>query len=143
MKHRVMIAALPFMLAACSSTQQEVAQAPQPAQPVTQRVEAPVTPPAAMNAAGEYEFTTMVNGQSVSGTMLIVKTGENYSGKILTDVVPEIPLSKVVVAGNKVTLSGTMSDGGTIEMIMNFVGNDFTGTWSYGGDGGDMKGKRK
>ena len=99
------------------------------------------TPP--VDPVGNFEFTTTVQGGAVNGTIAITKTDGVLGGKILTDVMPEIPIKAVTVEGKKMTITADLPDG-ALTITLGFEDtNKFTGNWTLGGDGGSISGKRK
>jgi hypothetical protein len=130
--------ATPFvlLLGACASSQ-----------PTAQTTSAPVQPTAVQQSAavidpvGAYEFTTVVDGQTVAGTMHVEGTPGNYKGRIVTSVFPEIPIVGASVESNIVNLKASMPDGElAIRMVME--GANFKGNWTLGSDSGEMTGKK-
>ena len=105
------------------------------------------TPPAetkpAVEAVGTFEYTTVVQGQNVVGTIEIAKKDGVLGGRILSDVMPEIPIKSVAVEGKKLTINAEIPDGALTIVVEFEDANVFAGNWSLGGDGGPIKGKRK
>ena len=102
-------------------------------------------PPAPVDPIGTFEFTTTVQGQTVNGTINIAKDSASsaLAGKILTDVMPEIPIKSVTVDGKKVIIYAEIPDG-ALTITLEFEDKDkFAGNWTLGGDGGAISGKRK
>jgi hypothetical protein len=122
-----------LLLGACAS-------APQP--------EPAVAPPAAVKQAavvdpvGAYEFTTTVDGQTVTGTLHIEGAPGAYKGRIITTVFPEIPVVGATVESNNIVVAkASMPDGElTLRMVMD--GMNFKGNWTLGADGGEFNGKK-
>jgi hypothetical protein len=128
--------ALLFAACASSSEQPPAQAATAPQQPAaTQQTTAAVDP------VGTYEFTTVVDGQTVTGTMHIEGTTGAYKGRILTSVFPEIPIVGASVESNVINVKASMPDGElAIRMVMD--GMNFKGNWALGSDGGDFNGKK-
>jgi len=132
---------LALVFAACgSSTPEPVstpAAVPQAATP---------TPPAArpFDLVGTYDFTTEVQGQTVSGVMNFVKTDNVLGGKISTDMTGEFPVKSITLEGRKATVSADLPDG-PLTFVLVFQDNDrFTGNWTLGDAmSGALAGKRK
>jgi hypothetical protein len=122
---RVLLAVI--LVAACAS---KPAAPPPPPKPV------PLDP------VGSYEFTTLVQGQTVTGTIYITGTPGAYSGRVVTNMFPEIPIVSASVEENKIIIAkGTMPDGElTFRMVMD--GQNFNGTWLLGTDSGEFNGKK-
>ena len=124
-----------LLFGACASSQQPAATATAPEQPAATRQSAVIDP------AGSYEFTTVVDGQTINGTMHIEGTAGNYKGRILTSVFPEIPVTGASVETNVVSVKASMPDGElTLRMVME--GMNFKGNWTLGSDGGEFNGKK-
>jgi hypothetical protein len=129
--------ALTLLLAACASSQQQTATtdtAPQ-TKAVTQ------APAPALDPVGSYEFSTIVDGQTVTGTMHVEGTAGSYKGRIVTSVFPEIPITAASTEGNTLILKGSMPDGDLI-IRMAMTGADFKGNWSLGAESGEISGRK-
>lgn len=116
--------ALCLVAAACASAQVEP-EAPAPLDPV-----------------GLYDFTTAIEGDAVSGTITITRTSQGYGGTITTNISDPIPVRSVVVDDRRITVTGDTPDG-PVTLTMNVDGDDFAGTWSFGGMSGTHSGKRR
>lgn len=121
-----------LLLGACASAQQTATTGSAPQ----------ATAQAAVNPVGAYEFTTTVDGQTVTGTLHIEGTPGAYKGRILTSVFPEIPVVGATVENNNViNVKANMPDGElTLRMVME--GMNFKGNWTLGADGGEFNGKK-
>ena len=125
-----------LLLGACASSQQPAVTTTAPAQPAATKQATP-----ALDPAGSYEFTTTVDGQSVTGTLHIEGTPGTYKGRIVTSVFPEIPVVGASVEANVVNVKASMPDGElNIRMVME--GANFKGNWTLGSDGGEFNGKK-
>lgn len=134
------VASLALLLAACASSPSP-APTPAPAA-VTVVVPPPPPPKPKLEPAGSYEFSTIVDGNTITGTMEITGTAGAYTGKILTSAFPEIPIVGAVVDGDAINLKATMPDG-ELSIHMVFAGGpDFKGNWALAGDTGDFNGKK-
>ena len=126
-----------LLLAACAARPEPVTNAnTAPARPAT------VTPTSAVvDPVGNYEFSTVVDGQTVTGTMHVEGTPGAYKGRIITSVFPEIPIIGASVETNILNLRASMPDGElAIRVVME--GNNFKGNWSLGGGSGEISGKK-
>ena len=112
---------------------------------------APTTPPAAPAAAapvdpiGNFDFATNVEGMGpVTGTITVAKaeSGTGYTGSLATTATETVPVRDVKVEGQKMTVTAETPDGPVV-FILEFKGDDFTGTWSYAGMTGNHTGKRR
>ncbi|MGH7469632.1 MAG: hypothetical protein ACRENP_16915 [Longimicrobiales bacterium] len=101
-------------------------------------------PPAKpLNPVGDYEFSTSVQGQTLSGTFSIVKQNDVLSGKIMSDM-GEAPITSVKVEERKLTMVVVTPDGAEVTFVLNFEDdNKFAGTWASGGESAAITGKRK
>jgi hypothetical protein len=126
-----------LLLGACASSQQPAATTnTAPAQPAASKQAT-----AALDPVGAYEFSTVVDGQTVTGTLHVEGTPGNYKGRIVTSVFPEIPVVGASVEANVINVKGSMPDGElNIRMVME--GMNFKGNWTLGSDGGEFNGKK-
>ncbi|MGH7463081.1 MAG: hypothetical protein ACREMA_18900 [Longimicrobiales bacterium] len=100
-------------------------------------------PEKAINPVGDFEYTTTVDGQPISGVISIVRKDNALTGKILSEAMPEIPITNVTVEARKVTIKATIPDG-ELTIVLNFEDdNKFAGNWSLADQGGAISGKRK
>ena len=127
------------VLTACASGGSGAAAAPAPAMAAP----APVVPvkPAPVNPIGTFEFATEVNGSPMKGTMSIAGSPGAYTGKMASDVLPEMPITSVTVDGQTVKLVADTPNGAVVVNLA-FNGVIFTGNWELGGQSGAMTGKR-
>ena len=141
--------ALLVLSAACASSGQQSpagsTPAPSPAaQPAAQPAAPPATPqPAALNPVGVYDFSTSVQGTEVTGTVTITGADGRYGGSVVTSATPEAPIKSVSVAGQTITVVIPAPDGNDGVLEMKLDGAAFTGSWSYGGQGGSLSGRRR
>ena len=140
---------LAALVAACAQSPQ-AAPAPTPTPspsagaptPAPTPTPTPAPTPTPTSAAGLYDFTTVVQGDQVTGTITIVADGDRYSGTIATSATPEIPISSVTMEGQVITVTATSPDGEVV-MQLTMQGQEFTGTWSYAGQSGTMTGRKR
>lgn len=125
-------APMPAAMPAASAPATPQAAAPAPA---------PAPAAAAVNAVGSYSFATDVNGTPVAGTLVITRANGTWGGKMTSDVFPELPVTAVEVTGQTVKVTADTPNG-TVMIVMNFSGDDYTGTWELGGQTGAVSGKR-
>ena len=102
---------------------------------------ASVAKPAALNPVGNYEFATEVNGSPMKGSLVINGSTGAYGGKMTSDIMPELPITSVVVDGQLVKMLADTPNG-TVTIMLTFTGDTFTGNWELGGQGGNLSGKR-
>jgi hypothetical protein len=99
--------------------------------------------PRAVDPVGAFDFTTSMEGTEVTGTIEIQRAdGGGYTGTLSTNVTEPIPLSSVTVDGQKLTVIADAPDG-PVTMVLTFVGNDFTGNWTYTTLAGTATGRRR
>lgn len=100
-------------------------------------------PPASapVNPVGEFEFATEVNGSPMKGVIDIHGTPGAYTGKIVSDITPELPLTSVTVSGQTMKLIADTPNG-VVTMNVTFTGPAFSGNWELAGTGGSVTGKR-
>lgn len=125
-----------LLLGACASSQQPATTATATTQPAATRQAT-----AGIDPVGAYEFATVVDGQTVTGTLHIEGTPGNYKGRILTSVFPEIPVTGATVEANVVNVKASMPDG-ELNLRMVMEGMNFKGNWTLGSDGGEFNGKK-
>jgi hypothetical protein len=125
-----------LLLGACASSQPAAQTGTAPTQPTATQQATAVADP-----VGSYEFTTVVDGQTVTGTMHIEGVPGNYKGRILTSVFPEIPVIGASAEANVINVKGSMPDG-ELNLRMVMEGTNFKGNWTLGADGGEFNGKK-
>ena len=139
MRKVALLSAVALVTSACASSSPEPAGTPEPSAVPAQAQKA------AFDPVGTYDYTTVVDASQVSGTFEIARKDDGgYTGRILSTMFPEIPISRVTVDGNKLILAASM-DGQPLMMELNFTGDTFTGSWSFG-DGsvaGSMSGRKQ
>jgi protein-disulfide isomerase len=97
---------------------------------------------ASVNPVGRFDFTTSVQGQTVTGTIQVAGTSGAYTGQITTSITPPIPINTVTATGQAMVITGSTPDG-TLTIRMNFTdGTAFTGGWELAGDSGTLTGRR-
>jgi hypothetical protein len=129
-----------MLMAACASGQEKAATTTTPT-PTAAAAVAATAKVVVIDPVGAYEFSTVVDGQSVTGTLTIAGAPGSYTGKIVTNMFPEIPVIGARVEEKTVIATATMPDGElTIRMLMD--GNQFTGRWELGGETGEFNGKK-
>ena len=138
------------LLAACASSPQAASPSPAPAPaPSTQAAPAPTpapapapTPATPASAAGIYDFSTTVQGTTVTGVVTVTMSDGRAGGTVATSATPEVPIKAVTVEGQKVTITADSPDGEVV-LEFNMSGQDFSGTWWYGGQSGALTGRKR
>jgi hypothetical protein len=124
-------------LAACASSPRSVPEhPPRIPEPSTQAVTA------AVNPVGEFEYSTVTPDGPLTGTITIGGTPGNYTGTIDAGAMGTFPVKGVTVSGQTMTIASEHPEG-PLEVRLTFVGDEFTGSWHLGAQGGEMAGKRK
>ncbi len=151
MPRSTLLAVLSATLTACASGTPSMAPAPAPtpasvapAAPTSSAAPMPTPAPApakALDPVGTFAATTEVNGNPIAGKLYITSTNGRLGGRFVSDAFPEMPVSKVVVQGQTMTVD-LETPNGTATVALTFNGNEFTGQWELGGQGGAMKGRR-
>ncbi len=91
---------------------------------------------------GTYEFSTLIDGQTVGGTLEITGTPGAYSGWIRAEGVPPIPITSVTVQGQSMRIGAQLEGQGPVAIDLDFTGAEFTGSWSVGEAGGVVNGRK-
>ena len=102
---------------------------------------APSAAQLALDPVGTYNFTTTVQGMSVTGQAVIGGTRGSWTGSLYSDATGELPIRSVSVSGNQITMLADSPDG-TVQIRMLMDGETFTGDWSLGAEGGTLRGRR-
>ena len=98
-----------------------------------------------MDPVGNYEFEVASETQTLSG--LIEITGDPGAWHAVLSApdigLPPLPASSVVVRGKRLTVTiPFLDDLDAVVVDVVFEGDDFTGTWKFGEDSGDVTGRR-
>lgn len=102
----------------------------------------PGVPAPLRSPAGIYDFTTDVQGQTISGTVEITGTEGNYAGWVRTTITEPIPIRSVTVTQDTMTVVAQAPDA-PVTMIFTFQGNDFVADWEYAGQAGVARGSKR
>ncbi|NIM52270.1 MAG: hypothetical protein GTN62_13355 [Gemmatimonadales bacterium] len=98
--------------------------------------------PEAVDPVGTYSFETTYQGQTVTGRIVITKTGESFGGVLEPDAgPPPVDIYRVTVDGQEMTVIGD-AGGEDLVITMTFTGDTYTGSWVLGFDSGELKGER-
>ncbi|HEX6630807.1 MAG TPA: hypothetical protein VF048_06935 [Gemmatimonadaceae bacterium] len=101
-----------------------------------------VTPAAAVDPVGVYDFTTVFEGDAVSGTITITGSPGAYRGTVSSSVTPDMPIRSVTVRGSTITVTAD-SDNGELVSTFTLTGQELTGEWSLGDASGTTKGRKR
>ena len=66
----------------------------------------------------------------------------DWTGIILPEGQPEIPIHMITVDGSNMIMTAEIPDAGELLIELVFDGDEFTGSWSLGFDGGELTGRR-
>jgi hypothetical protein len=81
-----------------------------------------------LDPLGIYDFTTVVQGEQITGSFRIERTEGEYRGSLMASGLPAMSILRVTVDGQWLTIQ---SNTGTnpLELELAFVGDTFTGEW--------------
>lgn len=97
----------------------------------------------AVDPVGTFDYSTVFQEQDATGTITVTSSDGKYGGQITMSLVEQpMPISAVKVEENRVTIESEAPDG-SVQTVLQFAGNDFTGEWHYAGMTGALKGKRR
>lgn len=91
--------------------------------------------PPPFDPVGNYSYSAEVDGQIIPGSMTIEAAGDGYTGQIISDFFPTIPINAVTVVEQAVTIEATGPDG---PLLIEFAAAEGTlgGTWAMGEQSG-------
>ena len=97
-----------------------------------------------IDPVGIYEFTTVTNDQTFTGTVTISKTETGWSALLESPSgqLPPLTTTSVKVDGKDVTITIPFGDVGEVLVELTFEGDDLIGHWTFGMESGDLTGKR-
>lgn len=93
--------------------------------------------PPPFDPVGTYDFSADLNGEALTGTMIIEAAGDGYTGELSTPMlpIPPSPINSVEVADRTVTIEADGPEGLLlIELVVTDTGLE--GTWAMGEGGG-------
>jgi hypothetical protein len=123
--------------------QKASAQGSDPAKPSTPAAPAAGAPAADVNPVGSYVVNLTAQGNLMALTAKIEKKAEGgYTGAVMSDAFPPMPINSVKVTGQKITITVTAPDGSEAVINMELKGEDITGDWSMPNDGSKVTGKK-
>jgi hypothetical protein len=124
-----------ILFAACSGPSSSAGTPAPPPEP-----EPAVEP--TFNPAGVYDFTTEVEGQTVTGTLTLSGASGSHSGSITSDVGGMI-LRNISVDGMEVTFVGDMPEATVFFVLLFENETSFTGEWDAEGMLGYVTGTKR
>lgn len=93
--------------------------------------------PPPFDPVGTYDVSADLNGETLTGTMIIKAAGDGYTGELSTPMlpIPPSPINSVEVVDQSVTIEADGPEGLLlIELVVTDTGLE--GTWSMGEGGG-------
>lgn len=103
-------------------------------------VEAPV--PVPLDPVGVYSFSTIYQGEPMTGRIVIRGGPGSYSGMVEPDAgAPAVEIYSVTVEGQQLMVFAD-AGGDDLVITMTVTGDRFTGSWVLGFDSGEMTGSR-
>jgi len=95
-----------------------------------------------LNPTGEYEFSSTDDGQSFVADIKIEGEPGKYRGTVKRrDKDISFSFSDVGISGEKMIIVADVRSS-VFVLRLYFTGDTFTGNWSLGSDGNELKGKR-
>jgi hypothetical protein len=101
-----------------------------------------VTPAAALDPVGVYDFSTMIEGDQVTGTITITGSPGAYGGTISSSATPDMPIRSVTVSDSTITVTAD-TDNGELVSRFTLTGQDLSGEWTVGDMSGTTKGRKR
>lgn len=97
---------------------------------------------AALDPVGTFTFSTVFQGDSLTGEIVIRGEPGRYSGMVTPTSGPEpVEIYMARVEGQTLTVFGDAGDEDLI-ITMQFTGDRYTGSWALGFDTGEIFGAR-
>lgn len=98
--------------------------------------------PAVLDPVGTFSFSTVFQGDSLHGEIVIRGDSGRYAGMVTPTSGPEpVEIYMARVEGQTLTVFGDAGDDDLI-ITMQFTGDRYTGSWALGFDTGEMFGAR-
>ena len=92
--------------------------------------------------AGSYDLSFTDDGKPMTGSMIILGTPGEYTGRINADGRPEVQISTVTASGRLVTVTADVPNG-VLLLRFRVTGDSLHGDWSLRNDGGRLVGARR
>jgi hypothetical protein len=124
--------AVGIMLAACSQSTGGGAAEPPP----------PAPEPEVLDPVGVYDWSTSVEGQTVTGSMTISGSPGAYTGSMTSDMLGALPVRNIEVDGMDLSFLMDMPDA-TVAFLLTFEGDTFSGEWDAEGMVGFVTGTKR
>ena len=127
------VLALALVLVACSQSTSGGAATAAPE---------PTPPPAPqLDPVGVYDYTTQVEGTTMSGVFTVTGSPGAYTGTATSDL-GTISLRDITVNGMELSFVGDLPDV-TVLFVLTVTGNTFTGQWDAEGMVGYLTGNKR
>ena len=97
---------------------------------------APAGPPP-FDPVGTYNYAADVDGQNFPGTMSIEMGEGGYTGSVMSDAFPPLPIQSVEVDGQTVTILVSGPEG-PLTIVGTVIENVIEGTWEMGEGSGSF-----
>lgn len=97
---------------------------------------APTGPPP-FDPVGTYSYAADVDGQNFPGTMSIEMGEGGYTGSVMSDAFPPLPIQSVEVDGQTVTILVSGPEG-PLTIVGTVIENVIEGTWEMGEGSGSF-----
>jgi hypothetical protein len=138
----ILVPTLLFTVAACrGSSTTETAPSPMAAPAAAPAAMTP--PPApAVDPVGRWSLSLEAQGQMIDLVMEITKTGEVLSGSASSSMFPTMPLSRVVLTGNRLVVDAPTPMGTVATFDLMIEGDNISGEWATSGMGSRVSGRR-
>ena len=91
---------------------------------------APAGPPP-FDPVGSYTYAADVDGQNFPGTLTIEQGEDGYTGSVMSDMFPPLPILSVVVEDQTITIEVTGPEG-LLTIVGTALENTIEGTWAMG-----------
>jgi len=89
-----------------------------------------------------YDFSTMVEGQTLTGTMTFAGSPGAYTGSFSSGMTGTITLRDIEVDGMDLTCLADIPEA-TVMFLLTFEGDSFTGEWDADGMVGTISGTKR
>ena len=134
MKRSVALLAVGLALTGCSQSTSGGAATPPPPAPE------PEIP--ALDAVGVYDFSTSVEGQTMTGSITITGSPGAYSGTISSGMLGTVPLRNIEVDGMDLSFLADIPEA-TVAFLLTFEDDSFEGEWDAEGMVGFISGTKR
>ena len=130
-------ALLVAIVIACASSPNQATE------PAPSAAAAPAPAAAAFDPVGTFTFAADVDGTTRGGTLEIRRNQQGSLGGTLHSDEGSIPIDAVAVEGRTMRVSFVLPDGPQVVFLLQFEGDNYTGSWSAEGMSGALTGARR